>query len=1491
MESFQNTNNNNRRTNGRINSKPNRTTLPLSGLGMKIFLDRYSLKANNKLGWPEGTQILVRVKDEFGYESTEIGTLCSSFYSPLTFKPSVAHVKLQGSDTSFEVSFDNIDIPIETPNQTYLRVAKAVAGVSDSHDTHDLVSEETANKFYEQMASHKFVPGGRILAGMGNDSAVLCSSNCIVLPCPEDSREGIFKSVQDMAECMARGSGVGINYSSLRPKGAVVRGVNGTSSGAVSWIELHSFTTGCIIQGGCFTAETQVLTSKGSFPIKELIERYESGEKFNCWTAHGWHPMVDSFRNGKKEIVKFTTKSGKSIRLTPDHKMMTVNKLGEYRLCAAIDITPDLKVLLALGNMIIPTEDSWSLDIKRNTVPDEVLLVEPAGAEETYDITVDVVHTLSANGFYVSNSRRGAHMAMLADWHPDIEEFISHKKEAGRTTNANISVIMSDALMKAVEEDAAWDLEFPLTDHPQYKEKWKGDLGEWKELGLPTRVYKTMRARDLFRQIAESAWASAEPGVWFGDQANRTTPLNNGEKLICTNPCLTGDSRVFTKEGMLKIEDMFNSGKAYELLMDSRRSENQFMQSSPVFQTGVKPVFRLETKEGYSVKLTADHRVMTERGWAEAGNLQEGDKVHISDRGGCFGKEGSRELGLVLGWLIGDGSLKADGGAELSFFGDKRDYAEDFAKAVESIIPKTNAGSAKNPIQVIEIKGRNESRIVSKRLGALCAELNVNKNHVPEVVFIGTKEMQLAFIQALFSADGHVEMRKKNQSAAVVLSSISLSLLQDVQKILVNLGCYGRIYQNRKKSGMKLLPDGSGGKKLYNCQATHDIRISSVDFDVFREHIKFLSGYQQTKLDSVLGESYKKSSRYFARFTKLVPDGVEMVYDVTVPGPEAFVSDCVSVHNCAEQSLPANGVCNLGHINLAKFVKKNAWEPRTGSELFTSKVDLAFQNFDWKSFEESVEFGILFLDSVIDKSHYPLPQIKEQQQKDRRIGLGTLGLGELLVRLGLRYGSSEAVQFTRFVYQTFYHIANQISKQLGDEIRVTVPDYAYTQECVRHNVTLTTQAPTGTVGTMLGTSTGIEPFFALEWTRKGRLGTNQEQCGVFKEYKEYMSKLATPPEEGSKLPDYFVTAHELTVDEHLAMLEVIQKYGTDSSISKTVNMPSSATVEDVEKLYMKAYSLGLKGVAMYRDGSRDTQVLYVNDSEANEEVKEDINEDNNKETAKEKLEDTYEYVEDVDGYEYEDDVDDDGESDEELLEAYRDYKNSKLPFADFQKLQEVKEVQEEDSYPQTRESLAHNNSENKAKSVRVSRRTAGGTVHTHLDRNSHGNFTDVFVNIGTSGSDVMAFAEALGRLISLQLQSEHYDTGKTLDSIIGQLEGIGGTASGFGPNSSCSIPDAIAKCLKEAKQLHQNTELEKPAHSKAILTKANDKALNKALGKVIDKQEKISYTPTVKLQAKSENTATSTNNKSSDLCPSCGSLSLRRESGCKNCPCGYSACG
>ncbi|MEW6668618.1 MAG: vitamin B12-dependent ribonucleotide reductase [Thermodesulfobacteriota bacterium] len=325
--------------------------------------------------------------------------------------------------------------------------------------------------------------------------------------------------------------------------------------------------------------------------------------------------------------------------------------------------------------------------------------------------------------------------------------------------------------------------------------------------------------------------------------------------------------------------------------------------------------------------------------------------------------------------------------------------------------------------------------------------------------------------------------------------------------------------------------------------------------------------------------------------------GVIFLDRVNRDNPTPSLGEIESTNPCGEQPLLPMEACNLGSVNLARFVTDTNGEP----------------GIDWEGLKDTVWLSVRFLDNVIDMSEYPLPEIQNMARGNRKIGLGVMGFADMLYQLKIPYNSDKALQAAEQVMSFIQKESHEASRALAEE-RGVFPFFERSvfkerEDGRLRNATTTTIAPTGTLSIIAGCSSGIEPLFALSFVR--RVMDNDELLEVNPHFektarelgfysRELMDSIARTGSirEMKAVPEdvrrVFVTAHDVTPEWHVRMQAAFQKY-TDNAVSKTVNLPRDASVEDVLKVYNLAYELGCKGVTIYRDGSKENQVLSFED--------------------------------------------------------------------------------------------------------------------------------------------------------------------------------------------------------------------------------------------------------------------------------------------------------
>lgn len=796
----------------------------------------------------------------------------------------------------------------------------------------------------------------------------------------------------------------------------------------------------------------------------------------------------------------------------------------------------------------------------------------PVSFMRVFDTSTEVI---KAGG-----KRRGAMMGILRVDHPDIIEFITSKQKSEFLSNFNISVAVTDNFMKTLEEDGEYWL-----INPRDKEK-----------------VRKLKAKNVWNSMAKSAWESGDPGVIFIDEINRHNPTPHVGKIESTNPCITSNAWIMTEDGPRQVKELY--GKKFTAIVNNEKwesSENGF------FSTGTKPVYQLKTREGFELRLTKDHHVMKvkritrykmEREWVNAETLKTGDKIVLNNHrslNGWKGKYGERE-GYLNGLLLGDGTIKKDK-IILSSWGDGKGSkaVRSLAFAYAETLPHRS-----NFNGWMRVKGRKEYRMSMGYFKKLAMELGLK----PGMKTI-TKEMEQTssefckgLLRGLFDADGSVQGRR-SKGVSIRLAQSNLEILKAVQRILLRFGIFSKIYVNRRGEGISKMPNGKGGTKNYLHKPQHELVISKENIRYFYQKVGFGNSHKMEKLEKAV-KSYKRKmnrERFIATVNEITQSALEEVYDAKIPGINAFDANGFYVHNCGEQPLLPYESCNLGSINLTRMVENG--------------------KINWEKLRETVRNAVHFLDNIIDANNYPLKEIEAITRANRKIGLGVMGFADMLIKLGIPYNSEEALQLAENLMKFIEVESHKKSAEIGEE-RGSFPNFEKSiwkdKYSAMRNATVTTIAPTGSISIIAGCSSGIEPIFAISFIRNVLGGTRLFETNplfeiMAKERGFYSAellegiaktgsaqKIEAVPEDVKKI---FVTALDIQPEWHVRMQAAFQKY-TDNAVSKTVNMPNEARVEDVRKVYELAWKLKCKGVTVFRYGSKPEQVLYIGEIKTKE---------------------------------------------------------------------------------------------------------------------------------------------------------------------------------------------------------------------------------------------------------------------------------------------------
>src|SRR4030043_970093 len=703
-----------------------------------------------------------------------------------------------------------------------------------------------------------------------------------------------------------------------------------------------------------------------------------------------------------KRVAKAIAKVDKTFGENPEKSEKTF-----YQMMAKLDFLPNTPTLFNAGTdigqlpacFVLPVEDS--LESIFSTVKN-MALIEQTGGGVGFDFSHlrpkgDIVRSTKgiASGplsfmrvFDVSTEiikaggkRRGAMMAILRVDHPDILDFITSKKKPGFLSNFNISAAATDEFMKAVETDSEYWLV-----NPRNKEKTS-----------------KLIAKDVWNLMARSAWQSGDPGVVFIDEINRHNPTPEVGRIESTNPCVTDDAWVMTKDGPRQVKELRN-----KMFLAIVNGEEWKSTKEGFFETGRKPVYELRTKEGFELRLTGDHNVMAVKKfarwrivteWKNAKSLEAGGKVVLNDHQNMSWKGRYTEKeGYLIGLLIGDGTIKQDK-TILSSWGEDAG-----AKAVRKLVLEyaEELPHRSDFTGWMKIENRNEYRLSTGYLKKLAEKLGIGsgkKTITPEMEN-ASSDFCRGLLRGLFDADGSVQ-GNRSKGFSVRLSQSDVNLLKIAQRMLLRLGILAKIYVNRRKEGFSRLPAGKGKAKNYPRKANHELVISKENMLCFRNQIGLGDSDKALRLERIL-KGYKRKmnrERFVATVSSLTLGATEKVYDASIPSINAFDANGFHVHNCGEQPLLPYESCNLGSINLSRMVE-------------VGKID-------WDKLKAAVRNAVQFLDDVIDANKYPLLETDKITRANRKIGLGVMGFAGMLIKLRVPYDSERALSGGEQVMEVF----------------------------------------------------------------------------------------------------------------------------------------------------------------------------------------------------------------------------------------------------------------------------------------------------------------------------------------------------------------------------------------------------------------------------------------------------------------------------------------
>ncbi len=817
--------------------------------------------------------------------------------------------------------------------------------------------------------------------------------------------------------------------------------------------------------------------------------------------------------------------------------------------------------------------------------------------------------------------------------------------------NANNSVRVTDAFMEAVEADADWNLTARtdgavLDTVPARKlirdmaeAAWRcadpgvqydTTINSWHTLPNTGRInasnpcfpgdarVHTTRGLLTFQELYDLACEGETPGVY----THRATAPEPGEGVVASQPLVVMQN-------------------GYSPIVRLRFANGHELRCTPSHR-----IWTLNRGYVRAEELTAEDQVLLNDSATPATDASWELPVKVEALAKSFSRGGSvveRELperwneglGELMGHLVGDGWI-TDVQTGWVYGGD--DIEDGMAGSHEGMLRELIGGVSRQEMVngTVQLRAGSEAvRMFFHRLGVSSGR--AHEKRVPESVFSAPTDVQAAFLRGLFGADGCVSRVEDGKARRYVgLGSRSDALLRDVQRLLNAFGIRGRIFQISGSAATKFSYERNDGTEVeYDSREGFDLRITGTDLERFAEAIGFSTPRKEAALEQLLDSTTRYATKRHTWLVSRDSDGQEIVYNLTEPLHHSYIVDGAVVANCSEYMSIDDSACNLASLNLLKFRREDG-------------------ELDIEAFEHAVDVMFLAQEILVGFSSYPTPEIEANARAYRQLGLGYANLGALLMARGLPYDSDDgrayAAAITALMTGRAYRKSAEIAKRMGPfsgyqpnaaamigviaKHRAAVGNIEHTDSvpddllaaCRRswdealdkgevagyRNAQASVLAPTGTISFFMDCdTTGVEPDFSLVKSKK--LVGGGEITIVNKTVPMALEKLGYAPTEVSEIEafvddrntvvgaPYLKTEHYPIFDcaigdraihymGHVKMMGATQPF-ISGAISKTVNLPEEATVDDVAGLFRDSWQLGVKAIAIYRDNCKVAQPL------------------------------------------------------------------------------------------------------------------------------------------------------------------------------------------------------------------------------------------------------------------------------------------------------------
>ncbi len=1390
---------------------------------------------------------------------------------------------------------------IETPQQMFWRVATAVAKedakyVKGAEARKKRVVDRSSMEFYDLMAENRFLPGSRVLYEAGNkQDGTNQLSSCFVLPI-EDSLEGVFETMKEAAIVQKNNGGTGFNFSHLRPKGDTVGGTPNVAAGPVHFIKTFSQAFDQVLQGKKRGGGNMAILNINHPDIIEFINLKgldDSIRNFNISVG-----MTDLFMEAVRNDEEYELINPRTNKVVKKLKARYVFDLicekawqcadpGLFFLDTAERLNPTkpLGIIEAtnpcgeeplrsyescnLGSIVLP---SHLLERKKGYEIDWALMERSIfSAVHFLDNMIDL------SKFPLKKIADQVHLTRKLGL--GVVGLGSMFYKMGIAYNSDEAVELAEKIIEFIQECSVRESERLAQERGVFP-GFEGS--KWDEAG---------------RKVRNATMTSIAPTGTLSLVANTSSGIEPIFSLVYERKSFYQDEGHEERKSLLYVNSEFEEyakreGFYSESLMKKISDNNGNLHGIEGVPEKARKIFVTthDISSDWHVKMQAatqknvDAAVSKTINLPNSASVEEIRKAYIAAwEKGCKGitiyRDGSKQYQVLenvkttspqeqrelsVSSVLTDNALQVL--EKRAFLKDKDGNVTETPDELWWRIAEFVASSEKSKLK----REISEKFYTVMREGKfLCGGTLLWAGMGKETIM--SKCLVLPIddsIDSIFhTLNMNIQCLRRGVGTGFNFSKIrsTYSKVKTTGENAAGPVEYLKMF-NRAQDTIR----GRGGRGLGSMAILNVNHPNIEEFISCKDDLSGMTHYNVSVgvsdkfMDAVKNDKdwglvdphdkeVKKTLRARELFERIAKHawksgdpGIYFLDQAEKGNSTPSLGEMDATNPCGEQPLIPFETCNMGHINIAKFI--TGFPLVEVPNLLNMTTDEKLKFIRWEELENVTTIAVRFLDNIIDVNNYPIKEIEEMTKKTRNIGVGIMGFADALISLGVVYGSDEsqiiAKRIMKFIQKKSHDASEKLGVEKGSFPAFDLSNWKEKRKTMR-NVRTTTIAPTGTISIIADCNPGIEPIFALGYRRKNSIGGVDQEV-IDKQFSMVASKLNFYSDELIKeissgkhlkdiaekysipkhIVDIFITTHEIAPLDHVRIQASFQKH-IDSAVSKTINLPNSATWQEVAKVYETAYDLNCKGITIFRDGSKDP-ALQVG----------------------------------------------------------------------------TKEKKVEENLPETTPNVASvRNQLEPRKRELVTRghtyevKTEQGDLYITINEDDAG-VVEVFLNIGKSGSFTQGYTEALGRMMSMALRS-----GIKPESIIKQLQGIRTSTPTLNRGMFVySVPDAVAKILKRhIEEQKQQIKMFK----EEILTASQDSPATEIENEI--KSDQASSTlhmtddlPTTIILSDDTNTVSqsqdskySKTNDYGDMldCPDCGS-DLEYAEGCILCrSCGYSKCG